>query len=293
MMLTTFVYDGVPRLVHQCVSTPSRYTGKEHDAESGLDYFGARHYSSTIGRFLSPDPSGLAYADMTDPQSLNLYAYVRNHPLSFIDPNGLECVWDDGSYDSIDDPKTGNGDIDTYGNHSGCSSQGGTWIDHSYFANNGMADWSSKGNQTLADMTVPAAVVTGSAADVPMTGNSFSFTGMTQEQAISMFKQAGFVYSPTDTRLSKITKAHPGVNMRGSDSTCSVHLNILPGSGQNGNPVTGNFHYDLFSPLVPFDDSLSPEGTAAHAAADVVPDLLIDKAGFPKTWTGNHFCVHK
>ena len=71
----------------------SRYTGKERDQESGLDYFGARYYGSSMGRFMSPDPSQLHFADPTNPQSLNLYAYVVNNPLGYIDPDGLhfEC----------------------------------------------------------------------------------------------------------------------------------------------------------------------------------------------------------
>ena len=79
-----------------CVSdvcfTPSRFTGKERDAESGNDYFGARYYASSMGRFLSPDWSAkeepVPYATMDDPQSLNLYAYVRNNPLSNTDADG-------------------------------------------------------------------------------------------------------------------------------------------------------------------------------------------------------------
>ena len=70
----------------------SRYTGKERDAESGNDYFGARYYASTMGRFMSPDWSAkeepVPYATMNDPQSLNLYAYVRNNPLRGVDPDG-------------------------------------------------------------------------------------------------------------------------------------------------------------------------------------------------------------
>jgi RHS repeat-associated protein len=73
-------------------ATEHFFTGKERDAESGLDYFGARHYSSATGRFMSPDPSGLTFADETDPQSLNLYSYVRNHPLTLVDPDGLETA---------------------------------------------------------------------------------------------------------------------------------------------------------------------------------------------------------
>src|SRR5450432_2998239 len=72
----------------------SRYlfTGKERDTESGNDYFGARYYSSSLGRFLSPDWAAKAepvpYAKLDDPQSLNRYGYVRNNPLSRTDPTG-------------------------------------------------------------------------------------------------------------------------------------------------------------------------------------------------------------
>jgi len=64
----------------------SRYTGKERDQESGLDYFGARYYASSMGRFMSADDD--KYADRTDPQTWNLYTYVRNNPLSRTDPDG-------------------------------------------------------------------------------------------------------------------------------------------------------------------------------------------------------------
>jgi RHS repeat-associated protein len=66
----------------------SRYTGKERDAESGNDYFGARYYASSMGRWLSPDPSGLKYTKFAKPQSLNLYAYAWDSPLTKVDPNG-------------------------------------------------------------------------------------------------------------------------------------------------------------------------------------------------------------
>jgi RHS repeat-associated protein len=70
-----------------------KFTGKERDAESGLDYFGARYYGSNMGRFMSPDPSGLYYADPTNPQTLNHYSYVLNNPLIATDPDGLDCVY--------------------------------------------------------------------------------------------------------------------------------------------------------------------------------------------------------
>ncbi len=68
------------------------FTGKERDTESNNDYFGARYYISGMGRFLTPDwsknPQGVPYADYTNPQSLNLYAYVDNNPLRAADPDG-------------------------------------------------------------------------------------------------------------------------------------------------------------------------------------------------------------
>jgi len=70
----------------------SRCTGKERDTESGNDYMFARYYNSATGRFLSPDWSAkvqpVPYAKLGDPQSLNLYSYVRNNPLSRNDPDG-------------------------------------------------------------------------------------------------------------------------------------------------------------------------------------------------------------
>lgn len=66
----------------------SRSSGKERDSESGLDYFGARYYSSNIGRFMSPDQSNWG-VDFYNPQTWNHYSYVGNNPLSNTDPNGL------------------------------------------------------------------------------------------------------------------------------------------------------------------------------------------------------------
>jgi RHS repeat-associated protein len=76
--------------------SPTHFTGKERDAESGNDYFPARYYASAMGRFMSPDWSAkiapVPYAKLGNPQSLNLYFYVYNNPLSNVDPDGhLGC----------------------------------------------------------------------------------------------------------------------------------------------------------------------------------------------------------
>jgi RHS repeat-associated protein len=86
-----------------------KFTGKERDGESGLDYFIARHYGSNWGRFLQADefsggpvdafsssdplpPGPLPYADITNPQSMNKYAYTYNNPMIYTDPDG-HSVW--------------------------------------------------------------------------------------------------------------------------------------------------------------------------------------------------------
>ena len=81
--------------------SPMHFTGKQMDAETGNDYFGARYFASgtNLGRFLTPDwaakATSVPYADFNYPQSLNLYGYVRNNPLATADADGhceIICV---------------------------------------------------------------------------------------------------------------------------------------------------------------------------------------------------------
>ena len=71
---------------------PLRFTGKERDAETGWDYFGARYYSSHVGRFTTTDPVLDSKAALVDPQRWNRYAYGRNNPLRWVDPDGKDVV---------------------------------------------------------------------------------------------------------------------------------------------------------------------------------------------------------
>ena len=80
------------------------FTGKLHDWDTGLDYFGARYYTSVQGRFLTPDwsatPETVPYGHFENPQSLNLYAYVGNNPVTDTDPDGHDRGGADGGGDN-------------------------------------------------------------------------------------------------------------------------------------------------------------------------------------------------
>jgi len=75
---------------------PMRFTGHERDfaqisrmvTTPYLDYMHARYYSVSVGRFLSPDP---VLGDRRSPQSWNRYTYVKNNPMGWADPGGLDC----------------------------------------------------------------------------------------------------------------------------------------------------------------------------------------------------------
>ena len=78
-------------------ATEHHFTGKESDTESGNDYFGARYYASTTGRWMSPDPLTVQLlkkdsflVHLNNPQSWDKYSYVGANPLNSVDPIGLD-----------------------------------------------------------------------------------------------------------------------------------------------------------------------------------------------------------
>ncbi len=71
--------------------SPWRFSGKRVDAETGWVFFGRRYYDPEVGRWTTTDP--LWFED-----GPNLYAYVQNNPIIFVDPNGLKhCAVDCGN----------------------------------------------------------------------------------------------------------------------------------------------------------------------------------------------------
>ena len=84
-VLVRYEYDvfGAIRSETGTSDNTRKFTGKEFDADSNLYYYGARYYDPYIGRFTQRDPIG---------DGVNWYAYTRNNPLKFVDPNGAEPV---------------------------------------------------------------------------------------------------------------------------------------------------------------------------------------------------------
>jgi RHS repeat-associated protein len=98
-----------------------KFTGKERDSETSLDHTQFRQYTSSLARWITPDPAGLAAADPSNPQSWNRYAYVLNNPLRAIDPTGLDCLFLNDAGNGVEDnaPELDAGD---------CGAQGGVYF---------------------------------------------------------------------------------------------------------------------------------------------------------------------
>jgi RHS repeat-associated protein len=89
-------FGGERAITNTCPQNNYKFEGKERDTETGNDDFGARYYSNRLGRWLSSDwsaiPVAIPYANLTNPQTLNLYAMVADDPESFADLDG-HCPW--------------------------------------------------------------------------------------------------------------------------------------------------------------------------------------------------------
>jgi RHS repeat-associated protein len=96
------------------------FAALDADYASGTDNAQFRQYSPAQGRWMRPDPYSGSY-DPGNPQSFNRYSYVLNNPLSYVDPSGLYCMWDDGTAD--EEAQDGGDDYAT------CMRDGGTWMD--------------------------------------------------------------------------------------------------------------------------------------------------------------------
>jgi RHS repeat-associated protein len=80
----SYTYDAFGNLTASTgtLTNPFQFTSREFDSETGLNFYRARYYDSTIGRFISEDP-------IRFDGGFDFYVYVENNPALYIDPMGL------------------------------------------------------------------------------------------------------------------------------------------------------------------------------------------------------------
>jgi len=137
-----------------------KFTGKERDTETSLDFFQARYYGAGMGRFTSADP--LAGLDPYDPQSWDAYAYGRNNPLSYVDPTGESYQICDANWQNCTDKKNeltddefasekklsqANGEVFSNGTLSHTDANGNTVVDGTYRQTDVDTDGNAADNQ--------------------------------------------------------------------------------------------------------------------------------------------------
>lgn len=201
-----------------------KFTGYERDTETSLDYAFNRYYNSRTGRFMSADPSGIASATLSNPQSLHRYAYVLNNPLIGIDLLGLECVLIDGDIQAVvptvEDASPGENTNDW---STGTDSAGCAWAGGLYFQGNNEVNfddpYSDGGNWDRFDMDPDSGWVS-------LTDDNGNPTGQFNCQgsdcgisALSTFASAEFGRSiwlyNNQSGVDRFNRMHPGqTNLR-------------------------------------------------------------------------------
>jgi len=81
-------YGGIEKQWVNTYQPSLKFSGKERESKSEMDYFGARYYDHLRYRFISVDPMINKEEALMNPQLWNLYSYCRNNPVTFSDPNG-------------------------------------------------------------------------------------------------------------------------------------------------------------------------------------------------------------
>jgi RHS repeat-associated protein len=234
--------------------------------DPGVLYDAPNRELSIVGRWLSPDPAGSGW---------NQYAYPTN-PNSFVDPLGLECVWDDGSYDSEFDRQTGS--------VGGCGAAGGTWVE---LGQNG--NWSGQADQWNQNLV--ASIQAGQVGQVDILGQNGStyqtmYNGGQTTETVTPDATTFYSYGQPVTSVSQMIDTalcglchsnnfdsiftpqqiqqfalthgwsrdffdplhknwwNGGLQLRSNDTTCSTHMSIdLSASAAMGGSV-GDWHVD-------------------------------------------------
>jgi len=90
---TTFdPFGGIEKAWVSTYDPVMKFSGKEREPANEMDYFGARYYAHTRYRWISPDPVVNKEGAIANSQLWNLYAYCRNNPVTYFDPNGEDAI---------------------------------------------------------------------------------------------------------------------------------------------------------------------------------------------------------
>jgi RHS repeat-associated protein len=214
------------------------FTGDDQDVVTGsggtgLYDFLYRKHDPSAGRWVSPDPLGWGAVDVTNPQSLNRYAYVLNDPLRSYDSSGLECVWDDGSFDAADDPDTGSED--------GCQSAGGTYIppdlfETAYLINGQLTNIQYGDSSSAANPDIVANWLSGGVETDGFDSVIQSYLTEIDQSGIYLYPRT---FTVTEVWQWATTGTHTPVGCANGVSGCLYHHGNWCGQGGSGTPVDG------------------------------------------------------
>jgi RHS repeat-associated protein len=253
----------------------NHFANLDHDTETDTHHAQFRQYSSTQGRWMSPDPSRRSYK-LRNPQSLNRYAYAMNNPLALVDPSGLEaesCADGDGG-GSSDEMSCGydNGGTDGGGGGGGGDGGGGGGCDDA----DACVTTSDPSGCDYAD----ACVTTSNPPEESTTQDGCDAGCWTPPEQTVTNDPSGAPSNPTQNGCKvvngrtvcpsplddKANKMEQGKNYRDADPMCSLHV-VDAADG------TEDVHVDEYNP------NYSPLGLIFHLLNDAWPDHLYRKNG--------------
>jgi RHS repeat-associated protein len=286
-------------------TTKEQFTSYERDAESGNDYAMARYNVNRLGRFSSVDPLS---GNLSNPQSLNHYAYALNDPINGADPSGLSscdpdnpnplpvcetavetdegggtCTLDGISIDCGSINQQGvtacvNNDCKTTNDpHQVCISVDGRDPICFTLQLNGVngPTYSDKYGRDVSGTRLAEWEFSG----LPSPGFWAALLGLgTRQQTISALAQVGIFPSPLDNKSNPFHGTDS--NFREFKPVCSVHATVNNGTGRT------SFHTDSVNPMYPWPPTgqydtatTTAVGYLLHGIFDVVPYAIGMPAG--------------
>jgi len=249
-------------------ATEHHFTGKERDTESGNDYFGARYYASSMGRFMSPDWSAkvepVPYSKLGDPQSLNLYSYVGNNPLTQVDADGHDGI--NHEFDILS--RTGSTDPAT-NSFTSTAAAAAYAMDNGGFGPDAVQDWLAQQQSDSSSSSDQSHFV--SISNYPKGAGGFAHTGI----AVDSDDTHGFSTADPDTPWWKRMFGAPAARMEDdlkmhtkNGEVAPHHYIHIPISAEQAQKIQAAIdaraanpgHYNLF-----FNNCAQEVGSALHA----------------------------